>query len=48
MMVVTIVVRDNVVASEVDGMCAGYLKEDAFVLGNSDVKGLLVVLIDIS
>lgn len=43
-MIVTIVVWDNVVASKIDSMGPGNLEEYAFVLGNGDVQGLLVVL----
>ena len=45
MVVVAIVVRDNVVACKVDSVGAGNLEEDPLVLSNSDVKGLLVVLL---
>lgn len=43
-MVVSIVVRNNVVAREVDGVGARDLEENALVLGNGNIKRLLVVL----
>jgi hypothetical protein len=42
--VVSIVVRDNVVTSEVNGVGARHLEENALVLGNGNIKSLLVVL----
>ena len=44
-MVVSIIVRDNVIASEVDGVGAGDFEENALVLSNGDIQGLLVMLL---
>jgi hypothetical protein len=43
--VVSIIVRDNVVASEIDGVGAGDFEENALILSNGDIKGLLVMLL---
>jgi hypothetical protein len=42
--VVSIIVWDQVVTSEVNGVGSGSLEEDALILTNGDVEGLLVVL----
>lgn len=42
--VVSIIVRNNIVASEVDCVSSRDLEEDVLVLGNGNVKGLLIVL----
>lgn len=44
MMIMAIVIWDNIVTGEVDGVGARNLEENALVLGNGDVERLLVVL----
>jgi hypothetical protein len=46
--VMTIIVRDNIVASEINGMSTRNLEEYPLVFGNSDIKGLLEVLCCVS
>ena len=43
-----IIVRDNIVASEIDGVSARDLEENALVLGNGDIKWLLEILYRVS
>ena len=40
----SIIVGNNVVAGEVDGVGARNLEENTLILGNSDVERLLIVL----
>lgn len=44
MVVVAIVVGNDIVSSEIDGVGTGNLEVDTLVLSNSNVEGLLVVL----
>jgi hypothetical protein len=46
--VVTIVVRNYIVASEIDGVGTRDLEENALVLGNGNIKWLLEVLYCVS
>jgi hypothetical protein len=43
--VVSVIVGDNVVASEVDGVRASDLEENTLVLSDGNIEGLLVVLV---
>jgi hypothetical protein len=43
-MVVAVVIRNHVVASEIDSVSAGNLEENTLVLSNGDIKRLLEVL----
>lgn len=44
MVIVTIVVGDDIVASEIDGVGTGNLEVDTLVLSNGNIERLLVVL----
>ena len=44
--VVAIIIRDDVVASEVDCVGTGDFEEDSLILSDGDVEGLLVVLLN--
>jgi hypothetical protein len=46
--VVTIVVGDYIVASEIDGVSTRNLEENALVLGNGNIEWLLEVLYRVS
>lgn len=47
-MVVAIILGNNVVASEIDGVSSRNLEEDTLMLADRDVKGLLEVLIPLA
>ena len=42
--VVSVIIRDNIVASEVDGMRASNLEENTLILSDGNIEGLLVML----
>jgi hypothetical protein len=44
MVVVSVVIGDNIIASKVDGVGTSDLEEDSLILCNCNVKRLLVVL----
>jgi hypothetical protein len=46
--VVTIIVRDYIVASEINGMSTRNFEENALILGDGDIKWLLEVLYCVS
>ena len=41
----SVIVRDNVIAGEIDGVGAGDFEEDTLILSNSDIESLLVMLL---
>lgn len=44
MVVVSVIIRDNIVTSDIDGVGTSDLEEDSLILADGEIKSLLVVL----